>query len=53
MKFIDCLYPDWEGSLIREKHRLKNFNKDGFCNICGMTIEQASYDKIKLDKYKK
>lgn len=45
--FIDCLYPDWEGGLIRENHTIKSFDKDGFCKVCGMTIEQASRGKIK------
>ena len=28
----NCLYPDWEGGLIRGKHKL---DEDGFCVICG------------------
>ena len=29
---LGCVYPDWEGGLIRGDHIR---DKDGFCNICG------------------
>jgi len=29
---FDCLYPDWDGTLINGKH---DFDKDGYCNVCG------------------
>jgi len=43
-KLSDCLYPDWEGGLEKGTH---DFDKDGFCKVCGMTIEQASNGNIK------
>ncbi len=33
----DCLYPDWEGGMTSGNH---TFDKDGFCIICGQTVEQ-------------
>jgi glutamine phosphoribosylpyrophosphate amidotransferase len=39
--FVDCVYPDNEGGHIREKHTKESFDKDGFCNICGLTIDQV------------
>ena len=28
-----CLYPDWEGGIIKNENH--NYDKDGFCIICG------------------
>ena len=35
MKKDECVYPDWEGGFIYDKHK---FDKDGFCAICGASV---------------
>lgn len=39
----DCVYPDYEGGYVRKPHKLKDFDKDGFCRICGRTIKQLEF----------
>lgn len=34
----DCIYPDYEGGLTRGKH---SFDRDGYCNVCGMKRAQS------------
>ena len=34
-----CEYPDWEGNLETNKH---DYDKDGFCIICGEKREDKS-----------
>jgi len=37
-----CVYPDWEGGYDIGEH---NFDNEGFCIICGKTIEQSKVFK--------
>ncbi len=37
-KYSECVYSEGDQMIIRGKH---NFDKDGFCNICGNTKEQS------------
>ncbi len=34
----ECIYPDWCGGYIVDKHR---FDKDGFCAICGTHVSDC------------
>lgn len=42
-----CYYPDWEGGLIEQDH---NFDKDGFCIICGEPNKKALDELHKAQK---
>ena len=51
----ECVYPDWEGGMLRDVHII---GQDGFCCICGAeqteTVEHllsaANYVFLAIDK---
>ena len=38
----DCIYPDWEGGLIKTEHI---WGKDGYCIVCGETRPTPNKEK--------